>query len=206
MSTPTPSVPKQPELPIGLNVLEPDYISVPGQQYALVSFVGPEFCRQKSNRFAMKIRGVFATQEEAKAFVKRIQRAGDNVVDIFLMEMGQWAPCPPDPMSVETQEYQETFLNELMQGYAESQRSAKEVFADRKQKVMKEGLDAHLLPEERLPKPEAPLPTPEALPKLEKEVIEEVEEETAESIDASIAETVDKVFNDQDVWSSRHSA
>jgi hypothetical protein len=199
------STPSVPELPIGLT-LEPDYISVPGQQYALVSFVGPEYCRQKSNKFAMKIRGVFSTQEEAKAFVKRIQRAGDNVVDIFLMEMGQWAPCPPDPMSVETQEYQETFLNELMQGYAESQRSAKEVFADRKEKVMKEGLDAHLLPEERLPKPEAPLSTPEPLPKLEKTIVEEVQEETADPLDASISETVDKVFNADDVWSSRHSA
>jgi hypothetical protein len=197
-----------PELPTGLT-LEPDYIQVPGQQYALVSFVGPEYCRQKSSRFAMKIRGVFSTQEEAKAFVKRIQRAGDNIVDIFLMEMGQWAPCPPDPMSVETQEYQETFLNELMQGYAESQRSAKEVFADRKAKVMKDGLDAHLLPEERLPPPEAPLPPPEQLPKLEKVLEkegEDIEKDTVDMIDASISDTVDKVFNSDDVWSSRHAS
>jgi hypothetical protein len=153
----------------------------------------------------MKIRGVFATQEEAKAFVKRIQRAGDNVVDIFLMELGQWAPCPPDPMNVENQEYQETFLNELMQGYAESQRSAKEVFADRKQKVMRDGLDAHLLPAERLPKPDAPLPAPEALPKFEKVMVKEVKEEVEESLDASISETVDKVFNSEDVWGAHHA-
>ena len=124
-----------PELPMGLT-LESDYITVPGQNFALVSFVGPEHCRQKSTKFAMKIRGVFATEDEAKAYVKRLQRAGDNIVDIFLMSMYNWAPCPPDPMGVETQEYQDTFLNDLMQGYAESQRSAKEVFADRKEKVM----------------------------------------------------------------------
>lgn len=192
-----------PELPMGLT-LEPDYITVPGQNFALVSFVGPEHCRQKSTKFAMKIRGVFATEEEAKAYVKRLQRAGDNVVDIFLMSMYNWAPCPPDAMGVETQEYQETFLNDLMQGYAESQRSAKEVFADRKEKVMKDGLDAHLLPEERLPAPKAPLPAPEPLPALEK-VIEEVPAETAEPLDSKVSETVDRVFNSDDVWSARHS-
>jgi hypothetical protein len=196
------STPSVPELPQSL-VLESDYISVPGQRYALVSFVGPEFCRQKSGKFAMKIRGVFATQEEAKAFVKRIQRSGDNMVDIFLMEMGNWAPVPPDPMGVETQEYQEQFLNDLMQGYAESQRSAKEVFADRKQKVMKEGLDAHLLPEERLPAPSGPLPAPEKLPKLEKTIVEEDETDEKE-IDATEASA--KVFNSEDVWMSRHDA
>lgn len=191
-----------PELPMGLT-LESDYITVPGQNFALVSFVGPEHCRQKSTKFAMKIRGVFATEEEAKAYVKRLQRAGDNVVDIFLMSMYNWAPCPPDPMGVETQEYQETFLNELMQGYAESQRSAKEVFADRKEKVMKEGLDAHLLPEERLPTPKEPLSTPEPIPTLEK-IVEDVPAETAEPLDSKVSEAVDRVFNSNDVWSARH--
>ena len=192
-----------PELPMGLT-LESDYITVPGQNFALVSFVGPEHCRQKSTKFAMKIRGVFATEDEAKAYVKRLQRAGDNIVDIFLMSMYNWAPCPPDPMGVETQEYQETFLNDLMQGYAESQRSAKEVFADRKEKVMKDGLDAHLLPEERLPAPKTSLPAPEPLPALEK-IIEEVPAETAEPLDSKVSETVDRVFNSGDVWSARHS-
>ena len=191
-----------PELPMGLT-LESDYITVPGQNFALVSFVGPEHCRQKSTKFAMKIRGVFATEDEAKAYVKRLQRAGDNIVDIFLMSMYNWAPCPPDPMGVETQEYQETFLNDLMQGYAESQRSAKEVFADRKEKVMKDGLDAHLLPEERLPAPKTSLPAPEPLPALEK-TIEEVPAETAEPLDSKVSETVDRVFNSTDVWSARH--
>ena len=198
------SAPRIEELPTGLT-LEPDYITVPNQRYALVSFVGPEdsLCTQKSNRLAMKIRGVFATQEEAKAFVNRIRRSGDNLVDIFLMEIGQWGVIPPDPMGVENQEYQEQFLQELMAGYAESQRSAKEVFSDRKAKVMKDGLDAHLLPEERLPPPEKPLPEPEKLPRLTT-VIEDApatEEESA----TSVSETVDKVFNRDDPWTARHN-
>lgn len=188
------------ELPVGLT-LEPDYISIPGQRLALVSFVGPEFCRQKSGRFAMKIRGVFDTQDEAKAYVNRLRRSGDNLVDIFLVEVGRWVPTPPDAMQIETQEYQETFLNELMSGYAESQRSAKEVFAERKKKVMQDGLDAHLLPQERLPPPTGPLPAPEKLPKLETSAIEEVSSEEPEKIEAT--EATHGIFSSDDPWTSK---
>jgi len=194
------------DLPMGLT-LEPDYLTIPSQNFALVSFVGPEFCRQKSGKFAMKVRGVFATEDEAKAYVRRLQRAGDNAVDIFLVAMYNWVPCPPDPMAVETQEYQETFLNDLMQGYAESQRNAKEMFADRKNKVMKDGLDAHLLPEERIPPPTKPLDPPELLPKFEKTIIEDIEEENveAEKIDESTSQVVDAVFESDDVWAKRRT-
>ena len=37
------------ELPTSLS-LEPDYVTVPGQNFALVSFVGPS-CRQKNEKF-----------------------------------------------------------------------------------------------------------------------------------------------------------
>jgi hypothetical protein len=184
--------------------MEADYITPPGQNFALVSFVGPEFCRQKSGKFALKIRGVFGTQDEAKAYVNRLRRAGDTLVDIFLLEIGRWAPCPPDPMQLETQEYQETFLNELMQGYAESQQQAKEMFNERKERVMRDGLDKHLLPEERLPPPtEGALPAPEKLPKME---IASAEEEKAEEVEETATEATDKVFNSDDPWTSRHKA
>jgi hypothetical protein len=183
------------DFPTGLHPMEADYITPSGQNYALVSFVGPEFCRQKSNRFALKVRGVFATQDEAKAYVNRLRRAGDTLVDIFLLEIGRWAPCPPDPMQLETQEYQETFLNELMQGYAESQQAAKEMFDDRKARVMRDGLDKHLTPEERLPPPPGALPAPEKLPKLEITTADEEKEP-----EPTATEAADDVFNAEDPW------
>ena len=206
MSTPTTSAPVPPteyEFPTGLHPMEADYITPSGQNYALVSFVGPEFCRQKSDRFAMKVRGVFATPDEAKAYVNRLRRSGDTLVDIFLLEIGKWAPCPPDPMQLETQEYQETFLSELMQGYAESQEAAKEMFNDRKARVMRDGLDKHLLPEERLPPPPGALPPPEKLPKLE---ITSVEEETPKEPEPTVTEATDNVFSEDDPWTARHKA
>ena len=214
MSTPSTSTPStsttvpagEYDFPAGLHPMEADYITPSGQNYALVSFVGPEFCRQKSNRFALKVRGVFGTQDEAKAYVNRLRRAGDTLVDIFLLEIGRWAPCPPDPMQLETQEYQETFLNELMQGYAESQQQAKELFNDRKEKVMRDGIDKHLLPEERLPPPPGnALPASEKLPKMEIATTEEPAKEPAETPEEPPAtEAVNKVFSEDDPWTARH--
>ena len=139
------------DLPQGLT-LEPDTITVPGQNYALVSFVGPTL-PQKNEKLGMKIRGVFATVDEAKAHVQKIQRAGDKSLDIFLLDMYQWCLIPPDPEHIEDHEYQEEYMQNLMKGYAESQRAAKEVFNERKEKIKKEGLDANLLPHERQPPP-----------------------------------------------------
>jgi hypothetical protein len=191
-----------PDLPMGLT-LEPDYHQIPGQNFALVSFVGPEFCRQKSGRHALKIRGVFATEEEAKAYVQRLQRSGDNAVDIFLMSMYQWAPSPPDPMAVENQEYQEQFLQDLMSGYAANQRSAKEIFNERKERVMKEGLDANLTDQERIPRPSKSLPTPDKLPEFTAETTPEnpdAAEPKVANPDAAEPKVDESMFSAEDVW------
>lgn len=149
--------------------LDEDIVTVPGQAYALVSFVSPT-SSQKSDTCAMKIRGVFGTREEADAHVRKIMRF-DNAFDIFVAPMYKWVPVPPDPNAIPDQEYSDTFLNELMRGYKESQLAAKQHFAERKRIVMEEGLEAAMTPEERLPPPpeipdvfSAPDPHPAASP------------------------------------------
>ena len=134
-----------------VDVLEEDVITVPGQLYALVSFVSPTG-NQRNDKFGMKIRGCFATREEANSHVRRLQKF-DNSFDIFLVDMYKWLLIPPDANSVESQEYQEEFLQTMVKGYHESQSLAKQHFLERKQAVMEEGLDKHLAPEERLPVP-----------------------------------------------------
>ena len=128
--------------------LDEDIITVPGQTYALVSFVGPQ-CSQQSDKCAMKIRGVFATMEEASNHVKKLMRL-DNSFDIYVMDLYKWVPVPPNPNDIQNQEYTEPFLNDLIKGYKESQLAAKQHFAERKRAVMEKGLDANLLPEERV--------------------------------------------------------
>ncbi len=120
--------------------LDEDTITPNGQRFALVSFVGPDQ-RQKNDKLGMKIRGCFATQDEAAAHVKKLQ-AIDGSVDIFLLEVGKWALIPPSVDDIDDVEYQEQYLQDLMKGYKDSQLKAKEFFEARAEAIKKNGLDA----------------------------------------------------------------
>lgn len=133
--------------------LDEDTVTVPGQLFALVSFVAPEGTRQRNDRFGMKIRGCFGTKDEAQRHVRRLQQT-DRVMDIYLVDMYKWLLIPPDPTAIEDAEYQEQFLNDLIRGYRENQELAKLKFGDRKDAIQRDGLDSHLLEHERLPAPD----------------------------------------------------
>jgi hypothetical protein len=138
---------------------------IPGQQFVLLSYVAPD-ARQKhvNGIMSLKIRGAFATLEEAKKYAKQL-RAEDPLYDIYVAEMGKWLPFPPNPDKIPDQKYAEEFLDSLHTAYTENQELKKKVFKERKDMILKDGLDKHLLPEERLPQPEGPdgkLPAPVA--------------------------------------------
>lgn len=134
-----------------VDYLDEDIVTVPGQLYVLLSFVTPDG-PQKNERCGMKVRGVFATREEAEAHVRKIMRF-DNQFHIYIAEMYKWLPIPPDPNGIEDQEYSEKFLNDLMKGYKQSQLAAKQHFEHLKREKMEKGLEATLTSEERLPPP-----------------------------------------------------
>lgn len=131
--------------------LTDDAITVPGQRFALMSIVGPE-ASQKTEKWGLKIRGVFNSKEEAQAHVKELMNYDPNF-DVYLLDMYKWVLFPPDPTQIQDTTYQEKFLNDLIRGHHESQLKAKQVFEKRKQEVMMDGLDKHLLPEERIAPP-----------------------------------------------------
>jgi hypothetical protein len=135
-----------------MSALDDDYVTVPGQLFALMSFVAPTGTNQKNDKFGMKIRGCFATRDEANSHVKRLQQV-DGVTDIYLVDMYKWLLIPPDPNAVADHEYQETFLNDLVKGYRESQLLAKQHFNERKEAIKRDGLDQHLLEHEKVPAP-----------------------------------------------------
>jgi len=131
--------------------LKPDRVTVPGQRFALVSIVGPDQ-PQKTEKCGLKIRGCFATVEEARSHVKEIMD-DDPHFDVYVMDMYQWVLFPPDRSAIQDATYQEKYLNELMKGHMENQKRAKTFFEERKSSVMLDGLDKHLDPSERLSKP-----------------------------------------------------
>ena len=110
--------------------LEQDYTVVPGQVFACLSVVGPE-CPQKTDKFGIKIRGCFATNAEAAAHAKRLQKE-DATFDIYVVDMYKWLLIPPDPAKIEDTHYNEDKLEEMMQQYKENQSQGKKMFEDRK--------------------------------------------------------------------------
>jgi len=114
--------------------LEQDYTTVPGQLYACLSIVGPE-CPQKTDKFGIKIRGTFATRDEASNHAKRLQKE-DSTFDIYVVDMYKWLLIPPDPASIEDSHYTNEKLEEIMTKYRENQSMAAKMFEERKRDMM----------------------------------------------------------------------
>lgn len=143
-----PATPAAVKLPHGLAPGEKDYVTAPGQHFVAVSFVGPHL-PQKHERLAMKIRGAFSTLEEAEAHVRRLHAAGDTAVDTLVYAMNEWHLAPEVPKA----EDDDAELRNVLMGYHAAMQEAKKAFEKRKEAVMRDGVDAHLTEEERLPPP-----------------------------------------------------
>jgi Family of unknown function (DUF5832) len=114
--------------------LEQDFTSVPGQIYALISLVGPDL-PQKNDKFGLKIRGVFASKDEASAHAKRLQKE-DATFDIYVVDMYKWLLIPPDRDQIDDVHYNEEKLEEIMTKYRENQSQAKSMFEKRKRDLV----------------------------------------------------------------------
>jgi hypothetical protein len=114
--------------------LEQDYTVVPGQLFACLSVVGPE-CPQKTDKFGIKIRGAFATRDEAANHAKRLQKE-DPTFDIYVVDMFKWLLVPPDPNTIEDVHYTNEKLEEIMSKYRENQAQAARMFEERKRDMM----------------------------------------------------------------------
>ena len=179
--------------------LEQDYTTVPGQLFACLSVVGPD-CPQKTDKFGIKIRGCFATQDEAAKHAARLQKE-DATFDIYVVDMYKWLLIPPKPSEIENTHYADEKLEELRQKYKENQNRARKMFEERKRDMM-----AKPIPEEKeMPyisagdenskyysKPdEAPISHPsEILDELKKEHPDKPIEELVKMADEKVAEQI----------------
>mgnify|MGYP007047401823 CR=1 FL=1 len=119
--------------------LKPDEKRYPAQNYALVSIVSPQ-SNQKAETCGLKIKGVFETIEIAQTEAKRIMDI-DPTFDIFLVEVGKWLPIPPNKDMIENQEYQDSFLNDLIQGHMKNNEEGNKMFETRKNDLKEGKLD-----------------------------------------------------------------
>lgn len=177
-----------------MSLLEQDYLTVPGQVYACLSIVGPE-APQKSDKFGIKIRGCFATRDEAASHAKRLQKE-DASFNIYVVDMYKWIMIPPDDSKIEDVHYQNERLEEIMTGYRESQAAAAKMFEERKRGML-DGAN-HFVPGDENSKfytkpDEAPVRHPaEVLAELQKEKPDAPMEELVKEADEIVAKEVEE--------------
>ena len=172
---------------IDIMSLETDYTTVPGQVFACLSVIGPE-APQKNDKFGIKIRGAFATRDEAANHAKRLQKE-DPTFDIYVVDMYKWLLIPPDPTKIEDVHYTNEKLEEIMVGYKENQAQAARMFNDRKEAMGKNTISAGDENSKFYTKPdEAPISHPaEVLERLKKEKPDTPMEELVKEADAIVA-------------------
>ena len=174
--------------------LEADYTTVPGQVFACISIVGPE-CPQKTDKFGIKIRGAFATRDEAANHAKRLQKE-DATFDIYVVDMYKWLLIPPDSSKIEDVHYTNDKLEEIMTGYKENQSQAARMFQERKQAMM-DTKTGHTPGDDNskfYTKPdEAPISHPaEVLERLKKEKPDAQMDELVKEADAIVAAEIEE--------------
>ena len=107
-----------------IDYLTEDTIIPKNQKYVCISFLSDK--ENKTTLNGIKIRGVFATIEEASEHAKKLQSI-DKYFNVFVGEVGKWLPYDPSPTSDKAgdPEYAQDQLNNLMKGYLENQNKAK---------------------------------------------------------------------------------
>lgn len=122
-----------------IDYLDEDYITIPGQKYALISVVSPE-SRQKNDICGVKIRGVFSELELAQQHAQKLQKV-DTTFNIYLVEMYKWLPIPPDDDNIDNHEFMEQKLNDIVKGHKEQQILSKQFFEERKMEQMEDAMN-----------------------------------------------------------------
>jgi hypothetical protein len=138
-------------------------IRMPNQEYCVVSFVGEKLA-QKTEKLGIKIWGVFADLPGARKYAQYINGTEENKdFDVYVMEMYCWTMIPPDPKCIESQEYHDNKLNNLIKTHKVEQYKVSQVFDKRKLKLMankkkeytpedyNKELTEELMPSEKLP-------------------------------------------------------
>ena len=85
-------------------------IKVPGQEYAVVSFVDNQ---GKNRRIPICIKGVFETEKEANDHIEKLMHL-DDTFDMVAVPMYKWIPSDPDTSFVK-QKYTNDTLNNMLE-------------------------------------------------------------------------------------------
>ena len=110
-----------------------------GQRWVCLSFLTPETVKMKSDVRSVKVRGVFGSEEEARARCEKI-REFDSDFNVYVAPVGHWLPWCDDPDKAKDFNYSNDKLNEMMKSYYENQAQAKSEFEKRKNEMVQNSI------------------------------------------------------------------
>jgi len=98
-----------------------------------------------NNVFAFKVRGCFKTYEDASKHAKTIQSI-DEYHNVYVAECSKWCPfmIDDDDKLVESSEYANEELNNMMKKYMENQEKSKIFHEYRKNDLIKKNIEENL--------------------------------------------------------------
>ena len=106
---------------VPLIALEPDFLQIPGQKFAVLSFIDRaqyQGLRMEGSlshpMHLIKVRGIFASQEAAEKHVKQCQSM-DTYFDYHIVECHKWTTVGAS--RGDEQEWQDNDVNDAMQEY-----------------------------------------------------------------------------------------
>jgi hypothetical protein len=108
------------------------------QLWCCVSFISPETLKNCNFR-GIKIRGVYATKEDATKRAEFLQKI-DPDFNIYIGEVGKWLGWDPDPNTIDDQVYREQKLQDIMNNYNKNRDKAKELQEERKRDMLDESV------------------------------------------------------------------
>lgn len=89
----------------------------------------------KTTIHGLKIRGVYANNEQAVARAKALHKK-DPYFNVYVADVGEWLPWDPNPDDVQDGEYANDQLNKLMQAYRENSAKRDAFFEEEKRQKM----------------------------------------------------------------------
>ena len=101
----------------------------------------------KTNIRALKVRGVYSSEDEARSRAKKLQLK-DSTFNVFVAPVGYWLPWDPNPDSIEEEEFLNDELNNLIKEYKKNQTNKDILYEQDKREKMKENLEKELKEQE----------------------------------------------------------
>lgn len=91
----------------------------------------------RKSRGAVKVRGCYASEDEAKAAITKLQKL-DNRFNIYMGQVGAFLPFNPPNETIENTKYQNEQLDNLITEYEKSRVGANQFFNERKQESIED--------------------------------------------------------------------